>query len=93
MKSWYFHTLNIIVLVFISAFGLLALFGNAMSEVSSPGVNFAVYTSFLWWGIFYVIQFLKQTNTWKVIWFFTGLVVLLYWISGGGSSFFTFFFA
>ncbi|MHC0552468.1 hypothetical protein [Salinicoccus sp. CNSTN-B1] len=60
MKNWYIHGLNIIVLVAMSVFGLFALFGNAMSAGSSPSINFAVYTSFLLWGIFYGIQFLRK---------------------------------
>ncbi|MCC4721849.1 hypothetical protein [Salinicoccus sp. RF5] len=87
MKNWHVHGLNIIVLVAISVFGLLALFGNAMSAVSSPSINFAVYTSFLWWGIFYGIQFLMQNNIWRVTWFLISLIVLWFWISGGGASF------
>lgn len=87
MKTWYIHGLNIIVLVAMSVFGLFALFGNAMSAVSSPSINFAVYTSFVWWGIFYVIQFLKRATVWKFIWFFVSLIILWYWLSGGGASF------
>ncbi|WP_271399376.1 hypothetical protein [Salinicoccus roseus] len=87
MKNWYIHGLNIIVLVAMSVFGLFALFGNAMSAVSSSSINFAVYTSFLLWGIFYGIQLLKKSNIWRVTWFLVSLIVLWYWLFGGGASF------
>lgn len=87
MKNWHLQVLNIVVFLMMAAFGLLALFGNAMSAVSSPGVTFAVYTAFLWWIVFYVIQFLSKTVIWKITWFFISLVVLWFWMFGGGAWF------
>jgi len=93
MRNWIFHSLNIIVLIiFIVPFNLFAWFGNAMSAVSSPGVNFSLITTFVWWGAFYFIQFRKEKNTWRITWFIISLIVLGYWMFGGGFSLWNFMF-
>lgn len=91
MKGKWFHILNITVLIIISAVGLLGWFGNAMSQVTYPSINFAISTTFVWWGIFYLIQSLKKQNTWRTVWFLISLGALSYWMAGGGASLYNLF--
>ena len=91
MKSKLFHVLNVTVLVLISAAGLLAWFGNAMSQVTYSSINFAIMTTFVWWGIFYWIQFSRKGLAWRVAWFLVSLGALFYWMAGGGASLYNLF--
>ncbi|MYL71600.1 hypothetical protein GLW00_12100 [Halobacillus litoralis] len=88
MKGKRFHAMNIILLMIISAAGLLAWFGNAMSQVTYSSINFAIMTTFVWWGVFYWIQFSRKETTWRVVWFLISFGTLLYWMAGGGASFY-----
>jgi len=86
MKRWIFHGLNMIVLMGIAVIGLFALFGAGMSAGTYPGIHFAVFTTFVWWGIFYLIQYIKEKNAWRITWFIISLIFLWNWMGGGGAS-------
>ncbi|TGB03654.1 hypothetical protein [Halobacillus salinus] len=91
MKGKLFHILNIIVLILMSAVCLLAWFGNAMSQVTYTSINFAIMTTYVWWGAFYWIQFSRKETAWRVIWFVISIGVVFYWMSGGGATFYNAF--
>ncbi|MFD2658146.1 hypothetical protein [Gracilibacillus thailandensis] len=92
MRGWIFHSLNIIILLLMSVFNLFAWFGNALSAVSTPGISIVFGVSYILWGIFYVIQSLKNTNIWRITWFLISLIVLWYWEFGGGTTLYNFLF-
>ncbi|ALX47502.1 hypothetical protein AOX59_02125 [Lentibacillus amyloliquefaciens] len=87
MRNRIFHILNIVTLIIIVPVSLLAWFGNAMSQVSYPGIDFAIMTTYVWWGAFYWIQLSRKETVWRVAWFLISLGVLSYWMAGGGASF------
>ncbi|KGX92054.1 hypothetical protein N781_02415 [Pontibacillus halophilus JSM 076056 = DSM 19796] len=91
MKGKWFHVLNIIVLIIISVVGVLGWFGNAMSQVTYPSINFAIGMTFVWWGIFYWIQYSKKDTAWRTVWFLISFGALFYWMAGGGASLYNLF--
>jgi len=81
-----FHIYNIIVLVFLLSFNILALFGGAMSQ---GGVEismwFMVLLSFVFWIIFYQVQYVRNDRIWRISWFLIMTMFLFVWETGFGT--------
>ncbi|WP_226577713.1 hypothetical protein [Halobacillus litoralis] len=92
MKGKLFHILNITVLILMSAVNLLGWFGNAMSQVTYTSINFAIVTTYVWWGAFFWLQLSRRETAWRVVWFLISIIFLFYWMSGGGASLYYSFF-
>nr|WP_255437522.1 hypothetical protein [Thalassobacillus sp. CUG 92003] len=75
----------------MSGVNLLGWFGNAMSQVTYSSINFAITTTYVWWGAFYLIQYSRKESAWRVVWFLISIGVLFYWMAGGGASFYNAF--
>lgn len=80
-----FHTYNIIVLLLLLSFNLLALFGTGMSQggVGSE-IWFATGASVVIWGLFYFLQFVRSNKSWRTSWFIMMMVLLYFWETGLG---------
>ncbi|MEK5440974.1 hypothetical protein [Fredinandcohnia sp. FSL W7-1320] len=80
-----FHTNNFIVLFMLLAFNTIALFGAEFSGGAEPYTLFATGVSFVFWGIFYFVQFARPNRIWRISWFFIMLLFLLFWETGLGT--------
>ncbi|MFD2760613.1 hypothetical protein [Lentibacillus juripiscarius] len=75
MRNWIFHSLNIMVFIIVEAICLFAFL-----SVNSLFIRFIIIATVVWWGIFYFIQFRKETYAWRLIWFLISVTVLWFWI-------------
>ena len=69
------------------AFNILASFGAGMSEGGIYSyMYFAIGLSFVIWGIFYFIQFVRPTKAWRIFWFLFMVIFLFFWVTDLGSE-------
>ncbi|MFP7493958.1 hypothetical protein SFC66_09250 [Terribacillus saccharophilus] len=81
-----FHIYNVIILVLLSAFNCLVLFAFGIGEGGMTLSDwFPIVFSFIIWGIFYAVQFMKSSKRWRVLWFIAMVVLLYFWLTGLGS--------
>jgi len=80
-----FHIYNFIILLLLISFNALASFGAGMSE---GGIHsymwFAMGLSFVIWGIFYFIQFVRPNKAWRISWYLLMVIFLYFWETGLG---------
>ncbi|WP_339228735.1 hypothetical protein NSQ77_02940 [Oceanobacillus sp. FSL K6-2867] len=82
-----FHINNFIILFLLLSFNLLASFGAGMSEGGIQSyMHFAMGLSFVIWGIFYFIQFVRPAKAWRTFCFLFMVTFLFFWQTGLGSS-------
>lgn len=85
MSKKAFHIYNIIFLLLLLSFNLLALFGAGMSDGGIYSYMwFGTGTSFIAWIIFYIIQFVRPNKMWRISWFLVMVVFLFFWETGFG---------
>lgn len=85
MSKKAFHIYNVIILFLLLSFNLLALFGAGMSQGGIYSYMwFGVGSSFVAWGIFYIIQFVRANQVWRASWFLVMVVFLFFWETGLG---------
>lgn len=88
MSKKAFHIYNIIVLLLLLAFNLLVLFAFGIGE---GGMGFSEWLplalSFVIWGTFYFVQFVRSNKMWRIAWFCIMIVSLYFWQTGLGASF------
>lgn len=81
-----FHINNFIFLFMLFAFNTIALFGAGMSEGGiEPYSWFATGMSYVFWGIFYFLQFARLNKIWRMSWFFIMVLFLFVWETGLGT--------
>ncbi|MEH7343864.1 hypothetical protein V7122_08295 [Bacillus sp. JJ1532] len=85
MSKKAFHIYNLIFLFLLFSFNVLALFGAGMS---GGGVDsstwFATGLSYVIWGIFYFLQFVRPNKAWRISWFLIMVIFLFFWETGLG---------
>lgn len=87
MSKKAFHIYNIITLVLLLSFNLLVVFAFGIGEGGMTFSDwFPIIASFIIWGIFYRIQFLRTNNSWRMSWFFIMVVLLILWETGLGTT-------
>lgn len=85
MSKRAFHIYNIIILLLLLSFNLLALFGAGIGEGGiSSGMWFITGFSLVFWLIFYIIQFVGSNKIWRISWFLIMVVFLWFWETGLG---------
>lgn len=87
MKKKSIHIANILVLIILLIFNLAVFWATA--GISEGGMNFGAWvlivSPFVFWGIFYLIQFLRKSNIWRWICFAIMVVFLYFWETGYGA--------
>ncbi|MFJ7952165.1 hypothetical protein ACIQZG_11620 [Lysinibacillus sp. NPDC096418] len=87
MSKKAFHIYNIFLLFLLLSFNLLALFGAGMSGGGVPSsMWFGIGLSYVIWGIFYFLQFVRPNKAWRISWFLVMAVFLFFWETGLGSQ-------
>lgn len=87
MSKRAFHIYNIIILLILLSFNALALFGAGMSEGGIyPYMWFGIGASFVFWIIFYIVQFVHPNKVWRISWLLIMVVLLFFWETGLGSK-------
>ncbi|SEI62282.1 hypothetical protein SAMN04488113_1065 [Alkalibacterium gilvum] len=87
MSKKAFHIYNIIIFLLLLAFNSLALFGAIISEGDVYSyIWLTTGLSFVFWVIFYIVQFLRSDKVWRISWFIIMVVLLFFWQTGLGAS-------
>lgn len=85
MSKKAFHIYNVIFLLLLLSFNLLALFGAGMSDGGIYSYMwFGTGISFVAWVVFYIIQFVRPNKVWRISWFLVMVVFLFFWQTGFG---------
>ena len=88
MSKKAFHIYNIITLLLLLSLNLLVLFAFGIGEGKMELSHWLpIALSFVIWGIFYLIQFVRSNKTWRMSWFSIMIVFLFFWQTGLGASF------
>jgi len=66
------------------AFNAIALFGALFSNTAGSETFFATGLSYVIWGIFYFLQFVRPNKIWRISWFLMMVVFLFFWQTGLG---------
>lgn len=86
MSKRAFHIYNILVLLVLLCFNLLVLFAFGIGEGGiDVAAMVALVFSFLLWGVFYFIQFVRNEKVWRIAWFCIMVVALYLWETGYGA--------
>ncbi|MCM3741487.1 hypothetical protein M3210_14530 [Oceanobacillus luteolus] len=79
-----FHINNFIFLFMLLAFNAIALFGALFSNTAGSETYFATGLSYVIWGVFYFLQFVRPNKIWRITWFLMMVVFLFFWQTGLG---------
>lgn len=79
-----FHTNNFIFLFMLVVFNSIALFGAAFSNTIGSETYFGTGLSYVIWGIFYFLQFVRPNKVWRISWFLIMVIFLFFWQTGLG---------
>lgn len=85
MSKKAFHIYNIIFFLLLLLFNLFALFGAGMSQDGIyPYMWFGTVASLVIWLLFYIVQFVRNSNMWRLSWFLAMVIFLVFWETGLG---------
>lgn len=86
MSKGAFHVYNIIIFVLLLEFNSLVLFAFGIGEGGMVFSDwFPIILSFIIWGIFYRIQFIKPSRSFRICWFIFMVITLYFWQTGLGA--------